>query len=190
MSERAPVKAVVIGGSAGSVASLLVILKALPRDYRPAVFLTVHVPPNAKRSPLVDILQTHCRVAVREAADKEPVQGGTVYVAPANYHLLVETSGSIALSADDPVLFSRPSIDVLFESAVDAYGHELAGVLLSGANHDGAHGLRLIAQAGGPVMVEDPQQAYARTMPLAALEACPDAVVGSPDQLASYLKDL
>ena len=190
MSAHPPVKAVVIGGSAGSVASLLVILKTLPRDYRPAVFLTVHVPPDAKRSVLVDILRTHCQVTVCEAQDKEPANGGTVYVAPPNYHLLVETSGSMALSADDPVLFSRPSIDVLFESAADAYGSELVGVLLSGANQDGAHGLQLIEQAGGQVLIEDPANAYAPVMPRAALDACPQAWVGSPSQIASYLKDL
>ena len=190
MSSRPPVKAVVIGGSAGSLTSLLTILKALPADYRPAVFLTVHVPPDAGRSVLVGILQTQCQVAVREAEDKEPVSGGTVYVAPSNYHLLVEASGSIALSADDPVLFSRPSIDVLFESAADAYGSELVGVLLSGANRDGAEGLRMIEQAGGHVMVEDPAGAYAPVMPLAALETCPGAWVGSPGQIASYLQHL
>ncbi len=111
-------------------------------------------------------------------------------MAPSDYHLLVEKSGSLALSADDPVLFSRPSIDVLFESAADAYGGELAGVVLSGANHDGAHGLRLIEQAGGIIVVEDPDHAYAPVMPLAALDACPGAWVGSPSQIASYLKHL
>jgi two-component system chemotaxis response regulator CheB len=111
-------------------------------------------------------------------------------VAPSNYHLLVEKSGSLALSADDPVLFSRPSIDVMFESAADVYGNALAGVVLSGANHDGAQGLKLIEQAGGLAVVEDPAQAYAAVMPLAALEACPDAWVGSPGQIASYLKHL
>jgi two-component system chemotaxis response regulator CheB len=190
MNARPQVKAVVMGGSAGSVASLLVILKELPADFRPAVLLTVHVPPGAKRSVLVDILQTHCQVEVTEAEDKAPIHGGTVYVAPSDYHLLVEKSGSLALSADDPVLFSRPSIDVLFESAADAYGGELAGVVLSGANHDGAHGLRLIEQAGGIIVVEDPDHAYAPVMPLAALDACPGAWVGSPSQIASYLKHL
>lgn len=190
MSARPSVKAVVIGGSAGSLASLLVILKSLPTSYGPAVFVTVHVPPDAKRSMLVDILQTHCQVTVCEAQDKAHANGGTIYVAPSNYHLLIETSGSIALSVDDPVLFSRPSIDVLFESAADAYGSELVGVLLSGANHDGAHGLKLIEQAGGRVLIEDPANAYAPVMPRAALVACPQAWVGSPSQIASYLKDL
>jgi two-component system chemotaxis response regulator CheB len=190
MTSRPPVKAVVIGGSAGSLASLLVILKELPADYQPAVFLTVHVPPNSKRSALVGILQMQCQVTVIEAEDKEPIRGGTIYVAPSNYHLLVEKSGSLALSADDPVLFSRPSIDVMFESAADVYGNALAGVVLSGANHDGAQGLKLIDQAGGLAVVEDPAQAYAAVMPLAALEVCPDAWVGSPGQIASYLKHL
>jgi two-component system chemotaxis response regulator CheB len=190
MTDAPHIRAVVIGGSAGSVTSLLSIVKELPAAYRPAVFIAVHVPPDSKKSVLVDILQTHAEVAVREAQDKEPIRDGTVYVAPANYHLLVEAAGSLALSADDPVLFSRPSIDVLFESVADAYGNELVGVVLSGANHDGARGLKAIRQAGGMVMVEDPAGAYAPAMPQAALAACPDAWVGSSDQIASYLKHL
>lgn len=190
MTAAAPVKAVAIGGSAGSVASLLLILKTLPADYRPAVFLTVHVPPQARRSVLVGILQTHCKIPVSEAEDKQPVSGGHIYVAPSNYHLLIETAGTLALSADDPVLFSRPSIDVLFESAADAYGDGLVGVLLSGANHDGARGLQTIEQAGGRVMIEDPASAYAPVMPQAALAACAAARIGSPEQIATYLKDL
>lgn len=190
MTAHAQTRAVVIGGSAGSVASLLAIVKELPPAYRPAIFIAVHIPPDAKKSVLVDILQSHCQLAVSEAQDKEPVREGAVYVAPANYHLLVEASGSLALSVDDPVLFSRPSIDVLFESAADAYGSELVGVVLSGANHDGARGLGAIQKAGGMVMVEDPAAAYAPVMPLAALDACPGGWVGSPDQIASYLKYL
>lgn len=190
MTASMQTRAVVIGGSAGSVASLLLIAKALPSAYRPTVLLAVHVPPDSKKSVLVDILQTHCQLAVSEARDKEFAQEGAIYIAPANYHLLVEATGSLSLSVDDPVLFSRPSIDVLFESAADAYGSELVGVVLSGASHDGAQGLRAIQEAGGTIMVEDPASAYASIMPLAAINACPGAWVGSVNQIASYLKQL
>lgn len=185
---KAAVKAIALGGSAGSLASLFVILQALPADYRPALFVAVHVPPDAKKSVLVSVLQAYSHLAIREVEDKEPIHGNTVYVAPANYHLLVETPSSLALSNDEPVQFSRPSIDVLFESAADAYGDALAGVVLSGANRDGASGLKTIHDAGGLVMVEDPANAYASAMPQAALAACPQAQIGSPQQIASYLK--
>lgn len=190
MSAAQPIRAVVLGGSAGSVASLLTILKALPGDYPRPLLLTVHVPPRARHSVLADVLQAHCQLSVGEARDKQPARPGHVYIAPSNYHLLAEADGSLSLSADDPVLFSRPSIDVLFESAADAYGTELAGVLLSGANQDGAQGVRAIHAQGGTVMVEDPASAYAAAMPQAALSACPQARVGTPEQLALYLKHL
>jgi len=190
MSLPSPIKAVAIGGSAGSVATLLEILKELPATFRPSIFVTVHVPPNAGRSTLAEILRTHCQVAVIEAEDKEPVKEGTVYIAPANYHLLVEASGSLALSTEEPVLFSRPSIDVLFESAADAYGAALLGVVLSGANEDGARGLAAIGQAGGATVVQEPSTAYAAAMPLAALKLCPGAQAASPQQIVTHLKQL
>lgn len=183
----APSRAVVIGGSAGSVASLLAILRALPTTFRAPVFLTVHVPPHDRRSVLVDVLKTHCALTVAEAQDKEPVRQGALYIAPANYHLLVEDTGTMALSSDEPVLYSRPSIDVLFESAADAYGDGLACVVLSGANHDGARGAKAIEDAGGMVLVEDPAFAYAPVMPRAALQACSGARAASPEQIATYL---
>ncbi|HET6553138.1 MAG TPA: chemotaxis protein CheB [Dyella sp.] len=189
MSSNARIMAVAIGGSAGAVASLSLILKELPVDYRPTVFVTVHLRADSK-SVLVDVLRAQCQIEVCEAEDKMPIRQGTAYIAPPNYHLLVENTGALALSTDEPVHFSRPSIDVLFESAADAYGAALVGVVLSGANRDGAHGLSAIRAAGGIVMIEDPSAAYASTMPLAAWNACPEAQVGTPGQLASFLKQL
>ncbi|WP_109123510.1 chemotaxis protein CheB [Dyella sp. C11] len=190
MTTTAHIKAVVMGGSAGSIASLITIVRELPAAFEPSVFLTVHVPPSEKRNVLVDVLRSHCDIAIGEAEDKQPIQPGTLYVAPSDYHLLVESSGVLSLSSDEPVLFSRPSIDVLFESAADAYGEALVGIVLSGASSDGAHGSRAIQDAGGAVMVEDPLSAYASVMPLATLNACPGARVGSPGQIATYLKHL
>lgn len=182
--------AVVIGGSAGSLASLLAILKELPATYQPSLFLAVHVPPNDRSNTLVGILQAHCLIHVGEAEDKEPIEGGCVYIAPPNYHLLIENTGSLALSSDEPVWFSRPSIDVLFESAAEAYGEELVGIVLSGASHDGARGLRAVEQGGGVVIVEDPATAYAAVMPRSAFGACPAARVATAAQIATYLKHL
>ncbi|MES2035736.1 MAG: chemotaxis protein CheB [Pseudomonadota bacterium] len=182
-------QAVVIGASAGAVQALLAILPALPASYPLPVLVVVHVPPD-RRNVLVPLLQGKCRLAVKEAEDKEPALAGTIYLAPSDYHLLVETGGSLALSTEAPVNYSRPSIDVLFESAADAYGPALAGVILTGANHDGAAGLKAVADAGGAVVVETPEDAYAKAMPRAALEACPSAPTMTLDGVTTYLLSL
>ena len=177
--------AVVIGASAGAVQALSQILPRLPRDYPLPVLVVVHVPDAP--SGLVTLFSSKCRIAVREPEDKEPIAPGTVYFAPPGYHLLVEADDRIALSTDEPVLFSRPSIDVLFESAADRYGADLVGVVLTGANADGADGAQAIAAAGGTVLVEDPAHAYAAAMPAAALARCSSARALSRDAIADYL---
>lgn len=184
-----PAEAVVIGASAGALETLSLILPALSAGYPLPIMIVVHLPPD-KKSLLAVLLQAKCRVAVREAEDKEPVCGGTVYIAPPDYHLLVEHGRTLSLSGDRPVLYSRPSIDVLFESAADAYGAALVGIVLTGANHDGASGLRRIAEAGGTVIVQSPESAYASAMPAAARLACPGARVLAPSQIASLLQDI
>jgi two-component system chemotaxis response regulator CheB len=184
------IKAVVIGASAGAVQALLTILPALPADYPLPVMVVVHVPAD-RGNVLVPLFQAKCQVMVKEAEDKEPVVGGVVYFAPSDYHLLVEADGgALALSSDEMVNYSRPSIDVLFESAADAYGSGLIGVILTGANHDGAAGLKAIVDAGGLAVVEEPVGAYAPTMPLAALDACPTARIMDLGAVTSYLSRL
>ena len=138
MSGLAP-EAVVIGASAGALEALSSLLPALPSDYRLPILIVVHLPPD-KTSLLAELLRARCAIRVREAEDKEPIEPGVVYFAPPDYHLLVEQDRRLSLSDDEPVLFSRPSIDVLFESAADAYGGGLIGVVLTGANSDGANG--------------------------------------------------
>jgi two-component system chemotaxis response regulator CheB len=189
VTEPAPIKAVVIGASAGAVQALQVVLPALPADYALPVLVVVHVPSD-RSNVLLPLFQAKCRIAVKEAEDKEAVAGGVIYFAPSDYHLLVETDGSIALSSDEAVNYSRPSIDVLFESAADAYGSGLAGVILTGANHDGAAGLKAVINAGGMGIVEDPADAYASAMPEAALESCPSATTMKLDAIALYLSSL
>lgn len=179
--------AIVVGASAGALEALAVLLPALPRNLRPAILIVVHVPPD-KPSVLTDVLQRHCFVPLREAEDKEPIADGTVYFAPPNYHLLVEVDRHLSLSSDEAVLFSRPSIDVLFESAADAYGSSLAAIVLSGANQDGAAGLQAVAAAGGTAIVQDPLGAFASTMPEAARVMCPTAAVLSLEEIADYLR--
>jgi len=181
-------KAIVVGASAGALEALTVILPNLPANFRLPVLIVVHVPPD-KKSVLVDLFRQKCRMAVHEAEDKEPIQSGNVYFAPADYHLLVEKDGSVSLSSDEPVLYSRPSIDVLFESAADAYGAELIGVVLTGANQDGASGLKAIVDAGGTAVVQRPEEAFASAMPQAALDACPTAEVLSLEKIAARLRE-
>jgi len=159
---------VVIGGSAGSLEVLLEILPALPADLPVAVAIVLHLMPTAP-SLVWQLLGAHCRLPVREVEDKEPICAGTIYVAPPNYHLLIERHGAFALAVDAPVNFSRPSIDVLFGSAAHVYGARCAGLLLSGANDDGAEGLERIHRAGGATFVQDPATASSDTMPQAAL---------------------
>lgn len=186
----APAKrAVVIGASAGAVQALLTILPTLPADYSLPIFVAVHVPPD-RDNGLVPLLQASCAVAVVEAEDKETVRPGTVYFAPPDYHLLVEQDGGLALSSDEPVNYSRPSIDVLFETAADAYGAGLIGIVLTGANNDGAAGLGAILHMGGEAFVERPSEAYASAMPEAALAACAGATAMSLADIANYLVEL
>jgi len=180
-------EAVVIGASAGALEALSVILPALPADFGLPVFVVVHVPPD-KRSILAELFQAKCAIRVCEAQDKEPVAPGAAYFAPADYHLLVEADKSLSLSNDEPVLFSRPSLDVLFESAADAYGPGLIGIVLTGANQDGAKGLGAIVQAGGTAIVQTPQGAYAAAMPQAAIAECPSAQVMSLQEISLYLQ--
>ena len=182
-------KAVAIGGSAGAVQALLKILPALPSDYPHPVLIVVHVPPGPDNA-LVPLFQGRARMAVKEAEDKEPVVGGTVYFAPPDYHLLVEADHSLSLSSDEPVLFSRPSIDVLFESAADAYGAALVGIVLTGANSDGAKGLRAIVQCGGSALVQSPDSAFAATMPEAAIDTVPNALVMPLERIAACLQEI
>lgn len=183
---RPPLDAMVIGGSSGALEALAVLLPALPADTRLPIAIVIHVPPT-QPSRLPDVLGARTRLPVREADDKEPLVPGTVYVAPPNYHLLIERGGTFALAADELVHFSRPAIDVLFESAADAYGARVAGVVLSGANADGADGLAAVKRAGGLAIVQAPADAVARTMPEAAVaRASPDHVLPL-DQLALLL---
>jgi two-component system chemotaxis response regulator CheB len=189
MTEPAIVKAVVIGASAGAVQALQTVLPALPPTYALPVLVVVHVPSD-RSNVLLPLFQAKCRITVKEAEDKERMTGGVIYFAPSDYHLLVEADGSLALSTDEAVNYSRPSIDVLFESAADAYGSELVGVILTGANNDGAAGLKAVMDAGGVAIVEDPAGAYASAMPHAALEACPSATTMNLNAIALYLSSL
>lgn len=180
-------EAIVIGASAGALEALTAILPGLPADYPLPVMIVVHIPPD-RQSVLAELFRAKCRINVAEAQDKEPIAGGTAYFAPPDYHLLVERDRSLSLSSDEPVYYSRPSLDVLFESAADAYGAGLVGIILTGANQDGAEGLRAVVQAGGRAIVQSPKGAYAAAMPEAAIALCPEALVLSLPDIQAYLQ--
>jgi two-component system chemotaxis response regulator CheB len=156
---------------------------------RAPVFIVLHLPRD-RPSVLAQIFSRQCAVPVREAEDKEEVIPGTVYFAPSNYHMLVDQGPRIALSADDPVHHSRPSIDVLFESAADIYNERLLGVILTGANDDGASGLAAVHDAGGLTVVQKPETAISPHMALSALKQCPADWVLDLDEIAGLLQTL
>ncbi|KPF62790.1 chemotaxis protein CheB [Porphyrobacter sp. AAP60] len=182
-------QAIVIGASAGGVHALLQVLPALPADFPAAILVVVHVPPR-RDNALVALLAEKCRLTVKEAEDKEPIMPGTIYMGPPDYHLLVESDGTIALSSDEVVNHSRPAIDVLFESAADAYAERLAGVIMTGANHDGAKGLRAVCDAGGRAFVQAPATAEVAYMPEVALAACPTARTVDLEDMPSVFEEM
>ena len=186
---QAPFKAIVIGGSAGSIEVLGVLLAALPASLRAAVLVVLHLP-RERPSLLCKIFQRRCALPLREAQDKEPIESGTLYFAPPDYHMLVDTGPALALSVDPPVHYTRPSIDVLFESAADAYRHQLIGIVLSGANQDGARGLAAVHAQGGLCLVQEPASAAMRTMPEAAQQRTAGCQALDPQGLAALLTAL
>lgn len=180
---------VVIGASVGALDALSAILPALPADYPLPILVVVHIPPD-RESLLSELFSNRCGLAVKEAEDKEPILPSTIYFAPPDYHLLVEPDFCLSLSSDEPVRYSRPSIDVLFESAADAYGDGAIGIILTGANDDGSRGLKAICAAGGKAIAQLPSSAEIATMPRSALEACPDAIPLDLAEIAASLKSL
>ena len=183
------VDAVVIGASAGGVEALTVLLPALPADSKAAVFIVLHLPRD-KPSLLSAIFARKCPLPVREAQDKESVVSGTVYFAPTDYHLLLDAGPQMALSADDLVHHSRPSVDVLFESAAHIYGNRLLGIILTGANADGAEGLAAVHDNGGVTVVQQPASARSPQMALAALKLRPADFVLPLHEIAVLLGTL
>ncbi|PSW07194.1 chemotaxis protein CheB [Photobacterium lipolyticum] len=170
MSKSRQYRAVVIGVSAGGLAALEKILPVLKPTFSLPVLVVQHISPTSENYLPIHF-SNHCMLEVKEAEDKEHIEGSVVYFAPPNYHLMVECDRAIALSTDERVNFSRPSIDVLFETAAEAYQDELIGIVLTGANSDGAAGLIKIKQLGGLVVVQSPETAEAQAMPKAAIEA-------------------
>jgi len=180
--------AVVIGVSTGGVSALKRLLGALPADFPVPVLVATHITPDADDG-LAVLLDTLCTIRVKEADEQEVMAPGTVYLAPANYHLLVERNRQLSLSVDPPVNFARPSVDVLFESAAEAFGTALIGIILTGAGYDGSKGLVHVKNRGGTAIVQDPADAEMDSMPKKALELLKaDHVVSLEEMPALLLK--
>jgi len=163
-------KAVAVGASAGGNKAVAAVLSSLPADFPLPIVIVQHVHPTQDEH-FFEPFNNEAKLRVGEAKDKEAANPGQVYFAPPNYHLLVERGGALALSVDEKVNHARPSIDVLFESAAHAWAPHLIGVILTGANHDGAQGLRLIRSLGGLTIAQDPATANCSAMPQAAIDA-------------------
>lgn len=179
--KRPRYQAVVIGISTGGVAGLKTLLHALPERYPLPVVIVAHISPDSG-SGLAHLLDDYCAIRVKEADELEPLTPATVYLSPPNYHLQVERGGFLSLSVDAPVNFARPSVDVLFETAANAFGPALIGVIMTGAGSDGSKGLKRVKELGGLAIVQDPADAEAASMPRNALAAVtPDHVVPLKD---------
>jgi two-component system, chemotaxis family, protein-glutamate methylesterase/glutaminase len=178
-------RAIVLGGSAGSIEALTGLLSALPQPLRVPVLVVLHIAAGSK--PQWPTVFRSSTAPICEAEDKDVAEAGTVFIAPPDYHLLVDERGVLNLSTDERVNLARPSIDVLFESAAWAFGPAVLGVVLTGANRDGAAGLAAIRAAGGVCWVQTPETAAAVAMPRAALAAVPDAEALSLPEMADAL---
>lgn len=169
---------IVVGTSLGGLDALNVLLAYLPKHFPASVAVVQHRHKTSENT-LIFFLQQHSALPLKEPEDKEVIVPGHIYLAPADYHLLVEP-GSFALSTDAPVEYARPSIDVLFESAADAYAEKVIGIVLTGSNQDGAQGLAKIKAHGGLAVVQEPATAFSRSMPEAALaKLSVDAIAAS-----------
>jgi two-component system chemotaxis response regulator CheB len=185
----ARIDAIVIGASAGGVEALSILLPALPAALGASVFIVLHLP-RERRSLLPEIFAPKCALPVHEAEDKMRAEPGTVYFAPPDYHLLLDQGPQLALSIDELVHFSRPSIDVLFESAADVYAERLLGIILTGANEDGSAGLAAVQRAGGVTIVQEPGSAQVPLMVLSALKRSPPDFLLPLDEIAGLLRTL
>jgi len=182
-------QAVVIGSSAGGLNALKTLFEALDERFPLPVIIVQHMSPDAENY-LPSFLDNMKKIRVKEADEKEIPQPGTAYIAPPNYHLLMEHNGSFTLTVSERVNYARPSIDVLFETAAEAYREKLIGIILTGANNDGSRGLKKVKEMGGMALVQDPEEAESDAMPRAAMEAVKVDQVLPLKGIANFLNTL
>lgn len=182
-------EAVVIGVSAGGFKALQVLVSGLPENL-PVPLIIVQHRMASTDNYMVTSLDKKCRLSVKEADEKERILPGTVYIAPADYHLLIEKDRTFSLSTDEPVCYSRPSVDVLFETAADVYKSALIGIILTGANADGSQGIKKIKKLGGVTIAQDPKTAEASMMPLCAIQTNSVDYIVSLENISLFIRDL
>ena len=182
-------KAIVIGGSAGSFALVLKMLSRLSPTFDIPIIICMHRLKHI-RSGLVESLNVKSKIKVVEPADKERIERGKAYLAPSNYHMFIEFDGTISLSIEDMNNHSRPSIDYTLSSASVAYRDRCVGIILTGANKDGAKGIKDIADKKGFTIVQDPATAEVDTMPKSALRVMKPNLILSPDGIIDFLNNL
>ena len=185
----APLRAVVLGGSLGGMDALREIVAQLPGEFALPCIVAVHLH-KTDRGDFCSHLASVANVPVREVVDKLPLEPGALYTAPADYHLLVERDGALALSLDDRIRWARPSIDVVFESAARAFDGRLAAVILSGASDDGAEGMCCVRDAGGLCVAQDPSTAVCPLMPRAAIARAGIERVLAPAEIGLWLAEI
>lgn len=177
-----------MGASKGGMNALHAVLGPLPGDFPVPIAVVLHRGKDSDEI-VIEMLQRQIGIRIVEPTDKQPLLAGCIYLAPADYHLLIDNR-RLALSTEGPVCRARPSIDVLFESAVDEYGEHVIGVVLSGASPDGAQGMKAIKSAGGLTVVQDPASAESKIMPEASIERAAVDHIVPPEAIASLLVKL
>ncbi len=182
-------KAVVIGASAGGMETLSSILTRLPSNFAVPILIVQHLSPESD-GYMAKYLNEKSDIIVKEADDKEKIVPGTVYIAPPNYHLLIEKDETLSFTVENKVNYARPSIDVLFETAADLYQDTLIGIILTGANSDGSKGLKKIKEMGGLAIVQDPDTALVKSMPKAAIKETNVDYILSVDKITDKLIEL
>lgn len=174
-------EAIVIGVSSGGMNALKYLFSTLPSDFRIPIIIVQHVSARSNNE-WIKLLNDNSNLSIKEADEKEKIEAGKVYIAPANYHLLIEKDKTFSLTIDEKVNFARPAIDVLFESAAEAYKKKLIGIVLTGSNNDGAKGIKRIKDFGGLAIIQDPKTAESPTMPASAI------AISNPDYILSLEK--
>ena len=174
-------EAIVIGVSSGGMNAMKVIFSLLPKEFSIPIIIVQHVSAHSNNQ-WIKLLNDKSNLYIKEADEKEKIENGTIYIAPANYHLMIEKNKTFSLTIDERVNYARPSIDVLFESAAEAYKDKLIGVILTGSNNDGTNGIKRIKEFGGLAIIQNPKTAESSYMPASAIAAIkPDYILSLVD---------
>ena len=189
LDKRNAFSAIVIGVSSGGIEALRIILPCLPADFMLPVIVVQHRHPTSDGF-IIRLLNETCQLGVKEVDEKEEALPGMIYLAPADYHLMIEEDRTFSLSIDAYVKYARPSIDILFETAADVYGERLVGVILTGANSDGSDGIKKIKEAGGLTVVQDPDTCKSDRMPRAAMASAKIDHILALEEIGPFLREL